>query len=72
METLAASQLPEPIHLCLGVEKALLAAAEGQNGFSGNCAKVAVILNEVLEGDDAYVVVTGEHYEYADHVFRHS
>lgn len=48
---------------------ALAVASEGQNGFSGNCAEVAVLLNEAVGGESDYVVVVGEHYEYADHVF---
>lgn len=51
------------------LEQALAVAAEGQNGFSGNCAEVAVLLNEAVGGEGHYVVVVGEHYEYADHVF---
>lgn len=39
------------------------------NGLFGNCAQVAVILDEALDTDGDYVVVAGEHYEYADHVF---
>lgn len=39
------------------------------NGFSGNCAQVAMVLDEVLDTSGDYVVVSGEHYEYADHVF---
>lgn len=51
------------------LEQALAIASEGQNGFSGNCAEVAVVLNEAVGGEGQYVVVVGEHYEYADHVF---
>lgn len=42
------------------------------DGFSGNCARFAVALNQVLDADGDYVIVNGEHYEYADHVMlRH-
>ena len=51
------------------VERALARAAVDQNGFGGNCAKVATILDHVLQAQGDFVVVTGEHYEYADHVF---
>mgnify|MGYP000104105110 CR=1 FL=1 len=51
------------------LEAALAVASENQNGFSGNCAEVAVALNEAIGGDSQYAVVVGEHYEYADHVF---
>jgi len=51
------------------LEQALSVASEGQNGFSGNCADVAVVLNEAVGGEGTYVVVVGEHYEYVDHVF---
>lgn len=56
-------------HLRNLLEASLAVAAEGQNGFSGNCADVAVALNEAVGGDGTYVVVVGEHYEYVDHVF---
>ena len=69
MESTQNHEAPRSNHQCLQVKKALRAAAEGQNGFSGNCGRVAVILNEVLAGNSEYVVVVGEHYEYADHVF---
>ena len=49
--------------------QALKEAGRGQNGFGGNCAAVAYILNHVLDAEGDYVVVNGEHYEFADHVF---
>lgn len=52
-------------HLCEALKK----ASKGQNGFGGNCATVAYILNHVLEAEGTYVVVGGDHYEFADHVF---
>lgn len=51
------------------VERALSRAAIDQNGFGGNCAKVATILDHVLQAQGNFVVLAGEHYEYADHVF---
>jgi hypothetical protein len=39
------------------------------NGLGGNCARVARVLDEVLDAGGDYVVVCGEHYEFADHVF---
>lgn len=38
------------------------------NGFSGNCAKFATVLNKVLGGDDMFILVEGGHYEYVDHI----
>ena len=51
------------------LEATLLELAEHHNGFSGNCARVARVLDEVLDTGGDYVVVVGEHYEFADHVF---
>lgn len=51
------------------VAKALKQASKDQNGFGGNCAAVAYILDHVLQAEGDYVVVNGEHYEFADHVF---
>lgn len=39
------------------------------HGFCGNCARVAHVLDQVLDAQGQYVIVAGEHYEYADHVF---
>ena len=50
------------------LETTLQELAQHHNGFSGNCARVAQVLDEVLDTGGDYVVV-GEHYEFADHVF---
>lgn len=39
------------------------------NGGGGNCAAVACVLGEVLWAGGDFVVVSGEHYQFADHVF---
>lgn len=38
------------------------------NGFSGNCGSVAEVINEVLDGEDDYLLVDGGHYQYVDHI----
>lgn len=38
------------------------------DGFSGNCARFAIALNQVLSAHGDYVIVSGDHYEYADHI----
>lgn len=39
------------------------------NGGGGNCAQVACVLDCVLDTGGDFVVVSGEHYVFADHVF---
>lgn len=51
------------------LEATLRELAPRHNGFSGNCARVARVLDEVLNTGGDYVVVAGESYEFADHVF---
>lgn len=39
------------------------------NGGGGNCAQVACVLDDILDAGGNFVVVAGEHYEFADHVY---
>lgn len=38
------------------------------NGFGGNCASVAQVINEVVGSPNTYLAVSGDHYEFADHI----
>ena len=38
-------------------------------GGGGNCAQVACVLDDLLETGGDFVIVSGGHYEFADHVF---
>lgn len=51
------------------LRQALKSLVREFNGGGGNCALVACVLDEVLETGGDFVVVSGEHYEFADHVF---
>ncbi len=38
------------------------------NGFGGNCASVAQVINEVVGSPNTYLAVSGDHYEFSDHI----
>lgn len=51
------------------IDRAIKQVASRHDGFGGNCAVFAVVLNKVLGGGGTYLCAdSGEHYEYVDHV----
>ena len=50
------------------VDYAINVVVRTHQSFSGQCAKFACTLNRVLKGEGHYLLVDGDHYEFADHV----
>lgn len=51
------------------IDRAIKQVARTHNGFGGNCAAFALVLNKVLGGGGTYLCAdSGEHYQYVDHV----
>jgi hypothetical protein len=53
---------PEHIH------QAIKSAAREGEGFGGQCAAFAVVLNRILGGEGIYLAADGQHYEYVEHI----
>jgi hypothetical protein len=50
------------------IGEAIRTAAMAHDGFGGNCAAFARVLDKVLGGEGDYVIIDGGHYEFATHV----
>ncbi|NTF17824.1 hypothetical protein G6L37_05375 [Agrobacterium rubi] len=51
------------------IDCAVKAVAPEFDGMSGNCARFAAVLNKVVGGEGAYLLVESGHYELSDHVY---
>lgn len=63
------SNAPPTQEMLESIERVLADLETQFNGGGGNCAKVACALDDLLGGAGDFVVVAGEHYEFADHVY---
>lgn len=50
------------------IDAAIKEAIPAGQGFAGQCAAFAVVLNRVLGGEGVYLCADGSHYEYVEHV----
>jgi len=50
------------------IDSAIKSVVREGEGFGGQCAAFAVVLNKVLGGDGTYLAADGQHYEFVEHV----